>query len=352
MDAMKKQILKYSLIFLTLLFSFFAWLSVDQAINNPESSNWLVPVIWFSLFFIILALSIVLIKETYVLTGLLAVSFLSSFIFVFNGWHFLPVVLSLLLACLAMARIKNDLKLNVKIDLWKTIRRGRMLLIISLAIIITSQYYFSVKDFKASALIPQLKPGDITNGLASRIISTINPGIKIGEDENMTVDQFILQSQKMSDQKNAGISADREIDKIVAEKFGDTVSPSRLDEIKKEYAENMEEPDGRNMILEEGRKQLSNIAGKNLSGEEKMSEIISEMVNHKITSFLGVNTGGSEKTLLIPAALAIVIFLTVVSLGSFLSPLWTLLVALIFTVLTKAKIVRIKKIPVDMEVIE
>ncbi|MCD6149886.1 hypothetical protein J7J13_03830 [bacterium] len=349
---MKKQILKYSLIFLTLLFSFFAWLSVDQAVNNPESSNWLVPVIWFSLFFIILALSIVLIKETYVLTGLLAVSFLSSFIFVFNGWHFLPVVLSLLLAYLAMARIKNDLKLNVKIDLWKTIRRGRMLLIISLAIIITSQYYFGVKDFKASALIPQLKPGDIANGLASRIISTINPGIKISEDKDMTVDQFILQTQKMNDQKNAGISVDKEIDKIVAEKFGDTASPSRLDEIKKEYAKNMEEPDGRNMILEEGRKQLSEIAGRELAGEEKISEVISEMINSKITNFLGVSMDNPKKVPLIPIALAIIIFLTVISLGSFLSPLWMLLSALIFTILAKTKIIQIKKVPVEMEIIE
>jgi len=349
---MKKQILKYSLIFLTLLFSFFAWLSVDQAINNPESSNWLVPVIWFSLFFIILALSIVLIKETYILTGLLAVSFLSSFIFVFNGWHFLPVVLSLLLACLAMARIKNDLKLNVKIDLWKIVRRGKLLLIIALSIVITSQYYFSVKNFGASALIPQLKPGDITNNLTTKIISTINPGIKIGEDENMTVDQFILQSQKMSDQKNAGISADREIDKIVAEKFGDTVSPSRLDEIKKEYAENMEEPDGRNMILEEGRKQLSKIVGKELIGQEKISEVLSEMINNRITDFLGVNMDSPKETPLIPIVLAIIIFLTVISLGTFLSPLWMLLSALFFTILAKTKIIQIKKVPVEMEVIE
>ena len=327
---MKKQILKYSLIFLTLLFSFFAWLSVDQAINNPESSNWLVPVIWFSLFFIILALSIVLIKETYVLTGLLAVSFLSSFIFVFNGWHFLPVVLSLLLAYLAMARIKNDLKLNVKIDLWKTIRRGRMLLIISLAIIITSQYYFSVKDFKASALIPQLKPGDITNGLASRIISTINPGIKIGKDKDMTVDQFIIQSQK---------------NETIHNKLEGVVLPG----------ENQPEEfvnQSMAMFLTEGRKQLSNIAGKNLSGEEKMSEVVSEMINSKITNFLGVSMDSPKKVPLIPIALAIIIFLSVVSLGSFLSPLWMLLSALIFTILAKTKIIQIKKVPVEMEIIE
>jgi len=349
---MKKQILKYGLIFLTLLFSFFAWLSVDQAVNNPESSDWIVPLIWFSLVFITFSLSIILIKKIYILAGLLTISFLASFIFVQNGWHFLPVVFSLLLVFLAMMRIKGDLKLNVKIDLWKTVRRGRLLLIIALAIVITSQYYFSVKDFGAGALIPQLKSGDITSGLTTKIISTINPGIKIGGDEDTTVDQFILQTQKMNDQDGTGISADEEIDKIVAEKFGDTVSPSQLKEIKKEYAKNMDGLDGQDMILEEGRKQLSEIASRELTGEEKISEVISEMINNKITNFMGVSMDSPKKAPLIPIALAIIIFLTVISLGSFLSPLWMLLSALIFTILAKTKIIQIKKVSVEMEVIE
>ena len=347
MDAMKKQILKYGLIFLTLLFSFFAWLSVDQAINNPGSSDWLVPLVWFSLVFVAFSLSIILIKEIYISAGLLAVSFLASFIFVQNSWHFLPVVFSLLLVFLAVIRIRGDLKLNVKIDLWKTARRGKLLLIIALSIVITSQYYFSVKNFGASALIPQLKPGDITNDLTSKIISTINPGIKIGEDENMTVDQFILQSQKKSiEGQNANI------DEVIESQLGENNSPTQRDEIKEEALKNINSTENESKILEESRKQLSEIVGKELAGQEKISEVISEMINNKITDFLGVSMDSPKKAPLIPIALAIIIFLTVVSLGSFLSPLWILLAIIIFTILIKTKIVQIKKIPVEMEIIE
>ena len=344
---MKKQILKYSLIFLTLLFSFFAWLSVDQAVNNPESSDWLIPLIWFSLVFIAFSLSIVLIKEIYILAILLTVSFLASFIFVQNSWHFLPIVFSLLLVFIAVIRIRSDLKLNIKIDLWKTVRRGKLLLIIALAIVITSQYYFSVKDFGASALIPQLKPSDITNGLTTKIISMVNPEIKIGENENMTVDQFILQSQKKSiDGENANI------DEMIDDRLGEEISPAQKDEIRKEALKNIDSLDSKSMILEESRRQLSEIAGRELTGEEKISEVISEMINSKITNFMGVSMDSPKEAPLILIALAIIIFLTVISTGIFLSPLWMLLAALIFTILAKTKMVRIKKVPVEMEVIE
>ncbi len=344
---MKKQILKYILILLTLAFSFSSWLSVSQAVNNPESSDWLIPIIWFSLVFIFFSLSIVLIKETYIVFILLAASFLASFIFIQNYWHFLPVIFSLLLAFWAIARIKNDLKLNIKIDLWKTIRRGKILLIMALSLVITSQYYFSIKDFQVTMLVPQLKPSDITNELTTKIISMFNPEIKIGEDEDMTVDEFILESQKKNTE---GQNVD--IDRLIDGQLGENIPQAQKDEIKEEALRNINTTENESMILLEGRKQLSEITGKELTGQEKISEVLSDMINNKITDFLGVSMDNPKDAPLIPMALAIIIFLSVLSLGMFLSPLWVLLTTLIFIILVKTKIIQVNKIPTEMEVID
>lgn len=344
---MKKQILKYSLILLTLIISFYSWRSVNEAINVSGSSDWLVPAMWFSFLFIIFSLSTILIKEKYILALLFPASLLLSCVFILSVAHLIIIIFSSLLLFLASLRIKKDLNLNVKINLWKSVRMGRILIIVALSIVITGQYYFSVKDFGASVLIPQLKPSDITNRLTAKVISMVSPEIKISEDEDMTVDQFILQSQKKGMEDQA-IS----MDKIIEDQFDKNIPPAQMEEVKKEALKNINSPNNESMILEESRKQLSEIAGKELVGNEKISEIISEMINNKINNFLGVSMENPKEAPLIPIALAIIIFLTVISLGSFLSPLWILLAVIIFAILVKTKMVQIKKVPVEMEVIK
>jgi len=192
-----------------------------------------------------------------------------------------------------------------------------------------------------------LKPSDITNELTTKVISMVSPEIKISENKDMTVDQFILQSQKKSLEEQYA-----NVDEMIEKQLGEEVPLIQKDEIKKEALENINSIDNESMILKESRKQLSEIAGKELIGNEKISEVISEIINNKITDFLGVSVNDSREAPIIPIALAIIIFLTVISLGSFLSPLWMLLNVIIFTVLAKNKIVQIKKVPVEMEVIE
>jgi len=83
----------------------------------------------------------------------------------------------------------------------------------------------------------------------------------------------------------------------------------------------------------------------------KINPDLQKMDNKKIQGFV-VPDYESEKLPAVPVVMAVVLFLTVLSLGAFLARILVHLVSFVFWLLTLAGMVRIKKVPVEMEVIE
>lgn len=355
---MKIKILKYILIALTLLAAFFAWFAVDQAINVEGSSTWGMPIFLFSLLFIFLYLSIILIRKIAILQAMLGVIFLASFIFAFSFVHIVAIVLAYLLALWSMTRIKTDLHLNVKVNLWKSIRVGSSLMLFAFAVAITSQYYCEIKNMNSENLMPHFSVGEETGGLTSKLLSMINPDFKNLDQEGLTIDQFILQTQKeqledASASGEIGIKIDQQIEKNAA-----TLSPEqkqilREDALKKinDSSENLS-IEQEQLILLEGRKKFSEIAGVTLTGDEKVSEVLSEFINQKIDQYLGSGIADSQESSPLPLIMAIGLFLTILPIGSLLSTLWIVAIEGIVWIFIKTELISIVKVPVEMEIIE
>lgn len=321
---MKNTILKFSLFTLTLAAAFFSWLAVEQAINNPEASVWMAPTIWFSLFFIIFSLSAVSIKEKHLLALEVFLALTISLIFAVSFWHLIIVILGFLFISLAVGKIKKDLELNIRIDLWKTLHAGRTIIIFSLSLIIASQYYFSIRDSGAEKLIPKFKMEGLSSSLTSKVLSSIYPEFKnLGEDD-LTVDQLLLETQKKQLEQKGGMEN-------IQNKISDI---------------------NQNVILEQGRKQISQMTGAEITGQERVADLFSETINNKINSFVVPNLGDNKNFSILPIVMAIFLFLTVISLGSFLSSLWILLVKAIFIILVKIGVVSIARIQKEVEVIQ
>jgi len=319
----KNTILKFSLFTLTLVIAFFSWLAVERAINNSEASVWMAPIIWFSLFFIIFSLSAVLIKEKYLIALEALLALAASLIFAISFWHLVIIVLGFLFISLAAGRIKKDLELNIKVDLRKTVHTGSTIIIFSLSLIIASQYYFTVKDSGAEKLIPKFKMEGITGSLTSKVLSSIYPEFKNLDEDNLTVDQLLLETQKKQLEQEGGM-------KNIQNKISDI---------------------NQNIILEQGRKQISQMTGAEITGQEKVADLFSETINNKINSFVVPNLGNNKDSSILPIIMTIFLFLTVISLGSFLSSLWIFLVKVVFIVLVKMKVVLIAKVQKEVEVI-
>lgn len=343
---MPKKILIYILSAITLIISFFAWRSVDQAINVPGASQWIAPIIWFTLLFTVLCLDIVLIREAYIEMLLFVFSTALSFIFVQSVGHLLAFILGFILFFLASNYINRDLKNNIKINLWKSIRMGRMLIVLGLALVITSQYYFEAINLGAKNMIPQFKLDNFSGKATSKILSQINPNLAVLEEEGLTVDELLLQVS----QQNQPPEVDEQIDKMIERDYG-YLPPSEKEEIKREISGRMEEGN-KEIILEEGRKKLTEYVGHNLTGQEKVSDVFSGIVNNKISGFFQPGVAGPENSLLVPLVIAILLFLTIISLGPILGSVGMLAVIIIFILLVKLKVVNIRKEMKEVEVIE
>lgn len=360
---MKKTILKYGLVFLTLLFSLLSWLSVDRAINVPEASVWLAPILNFSLLFIVFSLVVVLIRERYVAEIVSLLIFLISLMFVSgpesDARHLIAIVFGWLLISLAIGRIRRDLQINIKIDLLKTLRTGSSLVVLSFGLVITSQYYHGIKDMSASRLIPKFDLGGATNGLVSQILPAINPDFKNLSDQNLTVDQLILETQKKQLESDGASSVvNVQIDQMIDSQYGASIGPAQKEAIKEEALKKLKEvslemnQNGEALILSEGRKKLSEMVGFELKGDEKVGEVMTELINNKINSYFNPSAGNQSGSKVLPFALAVVMFFTVVPIGSFFSFFWILLAQFAFFILVKANLIGITKIQKEMEVIE
>lgn len=316
----KKNILKYSLIILTLSFSFLTWNAIDRAINVAEASLWIVPIIFFSLLFIFLSLLIFCVRGSLAIQTTSFLAIFSSAIFIFNPFHLLILFLSWGLFAIAIWKVKGDLELNIKVDCYKSIRAGSTFMILALSVAIASHYFFETKNTRLENIIPKFDMTGMLNKIAPKIIASVNPEFKDLANKDLTVDQWILETEK---EKIAEVGK---------------VNP-------------LFEETGRNMVLQEGRAQLSEFTGMNITGQEKMAGIISQMVGNKISNFVAPNyADGKFPTF--PLAVSGALFLTLFSLGSFLRPFWAWIVEFLFWIIRKMKFVKIVDEMRDVERIE
>lgn len=325
---MKTQMTKHVLTFLILLFGLSLWISVDRAINIPQSSTWLIPIICFSLFFISISLGSFIIKKRIVSYFALAISFLFSLIFTFSFWHLGVLIFSCLLAYVAMEKIAKEIKNGIILDVFKSIRLGRATLIVAIALSISSQYYFEIKNTNRAGVIPEFK----IDKLSSKIIPAIYPDLENMEKENLTVDEFIL---KTSTEKSGN---------LITEMLG----ASKLD---REIADAKLAPEDQVQLLKEGRLKISDLAGREVLGSERISDIFSEIISSKINTYFSPKLV-EENSSIISWITALVLFLTIISLGSFLSFVVIYSAVIIFWILRKTELIKVSKVLVEVEVIE
>lgn len=355
---MRRKILKYSLITLSIIFSFLSWQKVEKEINSPDSSGWILPIIFFTLFFISFYLATVTIKERDTLNALTFFCLSLSFIFVLNPWHFISILLGLSLALSGIYRIRRDMGLNTKISLVKTLTTGKQFIILAFAIVLASQYFFSIKDKEFEELVPKFSNNRYSSMLTSKILSIINPEYKKISNEEITVDEFIVKSQKKQLEESGIMPLSNDQIENSLSQIGNNIPDDQKEKIKNELRNNLSSANNRileennRIILEESRKKLENLIGKGLTGEEKMSEVFEGIINRKITDYLRPDISEKTNPSLLQVILVIILFLTIVSLGSILNIFWMLFSTLVFWILVKFKVISINKVPALVEMIE
>jgi hypothetical protein len=335
---MNKKIIQYVLLAVAIVISFFAFWSVERAVFIPEASDWLAPIFWFSCLFILLGLNIALVRDKKIIYPTLFLFLLPSLIFSPNFWQVLIILFGWLLLLAANARIRGDIEYGKKIKLWRSLRFGKAYIYLALALVISGQYYFLVKDAPTQKILPDFKVDAVTNYLAPNILSVVSPDFSASVDGEMTVDQFIIQMQK-SQMDQAGYSQEK------LAKLPESERAKLQKQINEEIGKNQD------ILLDEGRKKFAEISGQPVDGSEKIAAVFSEIIDNKLNDYL---KPGNINTEVLPVApiMTFVLFLTIASLGSLLGIILVLMAAGIFWILVQAKLVLISKVQAEVEIIE
>lgn len=283
-------------------------------------SSWIFPIAWFSGFMIALFLSVVMVRQNRFLIPLVCFALAPGMFFTFEYYRILVYGLASLIAIWGVRHIDKDLDLNIKMSLRKSLSIGRSIIVLALAILICGQYYSDIKKYKVINP-PEFRTEKITATIMPTILPMLGQDLSKLNNGRGTIDEFILESQRK------------------------TMSyPSNLDASQKEQLERL--------ILNEGRKQYSSLAGREIKGDEKVTDIISSIVDRKIDEFIAAGFRKSEDLPVLPVIFVAILFLILIPLGNFLGWFWIIITTILFHILVFFEIIKIKTVMVAAEKIE
>jgi hypothetical protein len=352
-EIMNRKGLEMWLGTMTVLFAFFAWLSVRDAVIVLDSSTWLVPMLLFSIYIILICLSSILFREVLLLELILIGSLALSLLFAFAWLQLAAVLIGGYFLFLSSRKIRRDMELNIKISPWKSLQAGKSYLLIAISLVIATQYFIVINSFDGEKKVPHFDVSFITKKVAIPFIAKVNPQFKALQDESLTVDQFILQSQENALQDDNALSVENE-------QLLEASLPAGMTELQKEALKKRAMNDfagaqtkllekNKNLILISGRTQLSDLVGVPLVGSEKISDLFTGLVSNKIDNYFNPKVEGGQKNSVFSMILAAVLFLTIFPIGSVMSILWFVLVMLVITILLKSKVLKVETETVSKE---
>lgn len=350
----KRKITTALLSVFTLVFAAASWLSVKSAVVVPDSSTWFVPMALFSVYVILICLDILLFQDVLPLELVLIASLAISAFFAFEWLQLLGILISAYFLFLASRKMRADMENNIKISPWKSMQVGKSYLLIALTFLIAMQYFVIMRSFDGVKKVPNFDASFVTKKFAIPFIASVNPQFKVLENEKLTVDQFILQTQSQSGNENMFELNEEMIEAQIPKEL----DAAQREMIKKQAMENFSSTNSQisqknqELILSIGRKQFADIVGSPVVGNEKISDVFTGLINNKINDYFNPKVGSDERSSVFSLILAVVLFLIIYPLGSVLSVAWFVTVKLVVFVLLKAKVFKVKTITVSKEILE
>ena len=350
----KRKILTIILGVAVVLAGFFAWLLVQRAIVVENSSVWVVPMIMFSIYAIAISLSAMLFKEALALELVLASSLLPSVFFASSAWQFAALAIGAYFLFLASHKIRLDMDLNVRISPWKSLQSGKSYLLVGLILMICAQYFLTIRTMNGQVKIPQLDLKPVAKKIVMPMLASFSPSFRAINDENLTVDQFILQSSEKN-QLEQNLNID---ENFINEQLPENFSVDEKEMLKKQARENFAKSQNeisqksKTLTLQAGHAQFENLIGHKVTGNEKIADIFAGMVDKKLNDFFRSPITQQDGVPVLPIIFTVILFLTIYPISSILSILWFLVAKIAFFVFLKTGMLDIKKIPVQKEILE
>lgn len=353
---MKQKIIITVFFLIEALCSFLAWQSVYQAVFVSESSRFLVPGIFFSLAAVFLLTSSLLFSSALFRMIAVMIAVLPALFF---GWSILACIavgFALLFLYRSLSVVRQDLSEHLTVRFFSSARMGTFLMSLGFSLAIAASYASMIAQFPGERLLPRFSlaegPGRAILQIAGKANKSLVPLVK----DNPSIDEFLsgLMPEGMATGSGEGnlsaenISSEDAALRDALKSFGESngIDYEWLTEMSGETNEEFQ----KKLFLEEGRRRMSDALGRSVQGDERATDVLSEIINAKIFGTFSAAHNAEGKSLdILRAVIVILLFLSLFSLGSAFGFVWAFLSWIVFWILQRSGIVVIRRTPVEAE---
>jgi len=327
----RNKIFAYSVLGLNVIAAWISWWVLAGSVYGKSAHAWLYPVLAFSLWGIIFALSSIFIKNRTYLYSSYAIGGIGYLFFFKPGWSYLAALIAVLLLIGIEKRVKKEIERGIKIDFYHLVSHSLKYFVTTACLVIAVAYYFSITSKAPSATVIE------TNTLAMEIDWGLKAaGYVLPQDKkvliddvqnNVTVDEFLTKNMPPPEINTNDIA---NVTGITTNSPSDTtklIGDAAVAKIQEE-------------MLAKSKKDLSKQLGVTVIGQEPMKEVLMDYIDKTERSFF--ENSGSEK-FYVPIILAFGLFLTARILGTAVDLLLGLFVLLLIRLLRNSNIIEVKK---------
>lgn len=338
---------------MTSLISLGAWKSFFDLSSRPDVPNTLWAILWFSLLGTFFFLGAVVWQKVWLRSAGAFFLFLPGVFFTHTPIHILVLVLSGGLAFLSMRSIQIEMNERTHFRFRKNVRVGSFTFILGLSLALSSAYFASIETSTWEELVPRFGVGEETASVVFKTIGYFYPEFQKLSEEGMTVDGFLesLQENTEMNTEMPSVPPDtREMQSFVS------TLPELAEYLKKNaelYGIDLGDDYAHELYLRSGRQQISTMVGREVRGDEKIADVFSFAIQKRIIAALSAREATEHiSPQIVPAILSILLFLTLLPVGSLLSGFWALLGYCLFQLALLSGFVKIIKIPLEKEGLE
>lgn len=347
-----REIYGIFLILITGLFALIAWQAFFSAMAVPGLTDIWQPILWFSLLAMFFFLGAAVWTNVFLRIAGAVLVFAPGLLFMQSWEYAIAVGVSAALVFWSSMDITEELHERVHFHFFKSVRTGQFLFVAGLALSLASGYYVFLKSASWEELVPRFRIGEEMTRIIFKAAGTVNPSFAMLAEGDATVDEFLLSLEQDKRLEPPVAGSDMRRGASGEDAFG--VSPEVIRYLQEQgiilSLDGYQEKAAQEIFLRSGREQIAELAGRPVQGDEKISDILSLALQHKLIAFLrGGDTTEHIPSQAVPFFLSLLLFFTLLSLLSLLGILCIFGAQLLFIFSLWIGWLKLSKITVEQE---
>lgn len=304
------------------------WYAVSSAVGDGRG-DWLFPILWFSGAAVAYLIGGMLFRGRTTRIAFVVAMLVTSLPFAPSFWHLLLVGFGILSLAGGFRKMGDDVGSRVSLHFRRSMGMGMFAFSLAVSLLIASEYYVHIRAETWEELVPKFSLGAGGGDVVLRVAGTFYPELGSMNDEGMTVDMFlenVRQSGGFPEADMAEVSLNPEEQLLFQEQAAASA--------------------------ESGRAELGQLIGRSIAGDERMTDIFSEAIRGKLLAFLsGAKAERNLPNGALPFVLSVLLFVTALSIASFLRGLWVVIGAMLLRGLIRIGVLSVDRVPTEQEVL-